>query len=277
MDTEVLEATIDAANEVLGSMWINPTAVTAGIRDMLTHRVADTVATRTGCDDPVGVVRSASYPVTLVLGGGWKLDEAEDWLVSSASEHLSAAEYLAPECELSWQRTGSVEQTALDALCSSQGTNLEDVVNLKRGTFAQSLAEELRYAFLTPRSRLCVLATMDWETLLDCTMCSCYPELAQQAARPLVRVDPEESPVVGLFDPIDGRSSGMRVRLERPLEIPPGAVEAAMVERASGDPIWGDKYGMRCLTPGCTLDGRVADLFGARALRCESDAMGIRR
>ena len=277
MDTEVLEVAIDAANEVLGSMWINPTAVTAGTRDMLTHRVADTVATRTGCDDPVGVVKLASYPVTLVLGGGWKLDETEDWLVSSASEHLSAAEYLAPECELSWQRTGSVEQTALDALCSSQGTNLEDVVNLKRGTFAQSLAEELRYAFLAPRSRLCVLATMDWETLLDSTMCSCYPELAQQAARPLVRVDPEESPVVGLFDPIDGRSSGMRVRLERPLEIPPGAVEAAMVERASGDPIWGDKYGMRCLTPGCTLDGRVADLFGARALRCESDAMGIRR
>lgn len=271
MDTEVLEATIDAANEVLGGLWINPTVVTAGTRDMLTHQVAASVATQTGCDDPAGVVRSASYPVTLVLGGGWKLDKAEDWLVSSASEHLAF------ECDFPWQRTGSVEQTALDALCSSQGTNLEDVVNLKAGTFAQSLAEELRYAFLAPRNRLCVLATMDWETLLDCTMRSCYPELAQQAARPIVRVDPDESPVVGLFDPIEGRSSGMRVRLERPLEILPGAVEAAMVERASGEPIWGDKYGMRCLTPGCTLDGRIADLFGARALRCESDAMGIRR
>lgn len=184
MDTEVLEATIDAANEVLGSMWINPTAVTAGTRDMLTHRVAATVAKRTGCDDPVGVVRSASYPVTLVLGGGWKLDEAEDWLVSSASEHLSAAEYLAPECDLSWQRTGSVEQTVLDALCSSQGTNLEDVVNLKAGIFAQSLAEELRYAFLAPRSRLCVLATMDWETLLDCTMCSCSATRSSRSRPP---------------------------------------------------------------------------------------------
>lgn len=69
MDTEVLEATIDAANEVLGGLWINPTVVTAGTRDMLTHQVAASVATRTGCDDPAGVVRSASYPVTLVLGG----------------------------------------------------------------------------------------------------------------------------------------------------------------------------------------------------------------
>lgn len=150
-------------------------------------------------------------------------------------------------------------------------------MNQQRGTFAQSLAEELRYAYLAPRSRLCVLATMDWETLLDCTMCSCYPELAQQAARPVVRVDPDESPVVGLFDPMDGRCSRMQVRIERPLEVLPGAIEAAMVERADGAATWGDETGMRWLTPGCTLDGRVADLFGARALRCENDAMGIRR
>lgn len=277
MDTEVLEAAIDAANEVLGDMWLNPTGVTAGSRDLLTNRVTAAVSARARCVDPAGVVRSASYPVTLVLGGAGDLDEAEDWLVSSASEHLSAAEYLAPECDLSWQRTGSLRQTALDALCSSQGTSLEEVVNQQRGTFAQSLAEELRYAYLAPRSRLCVLATMDWETLLDCTMCSCYPDLAQQAARPVVRVDPDESPVVGLFDPMDGRCSRMQVRIERPLEVLPGAIEAAMVERADGAATWGDETGMRWLTPGCTLDGRIADLFGARALRCENDAMGIRR
>ena len=101
MDTEVLEAAIDAANEVLGDMWLNPTVVTAGSRDRLTNRVTAAVSARAGCVDPAGVVRSASYPVTLVLGGTGDLDEAEDWLVSSASEHLSAAEYLAPECDLS--------------------------------------------------------------------------------------------------------------------------------------------------------------------------------
>lgn len=185
-------------------------------------------------------------------GGCWQDMHVEELARSAefrASTLLAATNGCEPESAvldsiLQWQedalpysRPSDIGPSAIDWLCESQGTTLEEVVNDPRGAFAESMREELlESGCCGSRPCVCVMSSMSfgqWVTTTSCTAAA--PEMEGCA------FVADDSCLVGIYDPAVGAGGLMGVRLERPIEVPAPLVRDNMQEPQMGE-TWGSYY-----------------------------------
>lgn len=170
-----------------------------------------------------GIVEGCSYPTTLLLDS--RYDKEQDM---SCSRHVLDA-------TIGWMEAGqgpfdpaalgirgALCRSSIEWLCASQGTTLADVLNGQEGPFAESLGEELGEcgALECGWPHLAVMCDLTADQYFSALAAS----LGNDTAPGLDVCAGEDLGMgshtgIGFYDPVNGASSLMGIKLERDLTI----------------------------------------------------------
>ena len=146
-------------------------------------------------------------------------------------------EYEPSEDHKPFTRPADTPESIFDKLCASQGTTLEKVINDPVTPFECSFREDI---FNTPQNRiigLAVLATLPLDAFVDASLSMICRGEGENAGTFTAKQGTYE-PILGIYDPIEGRSGTMGIALDRDFEIDPHDITYAMEESISTSGEW---------------------------------------
>lgn len=195
--------------------------------------------------DADGLARSATFQASTMLSSGEGneiavLDSVLQW--QEDSYEWRGGRLVMADGALPYSRPADVGPSAIDWLCESQGTTLEQVMNEPKGAFAESMRDELvESGCCGSWPCVCVMSSMTFEQWATTTAC----------AESTTRLDgcafvADESRLVGIYDLVAGAGGLMGVTLERPIEVP-----AALVRDNIQEPERGGKWRHFWTPQGC--------------------------
>lgn len=129
--------------------------------------------------------------------------------------------------------------SAVEELCASQGTSLEDVVNGRcGGRFAKSLRDEILEGSpaLDGWPAVCLLATVPFRDAVSLSLCSRTFSQDDGSPRPALDLwvpTGDYEPSIGIYDAANGCGGMFEVALDRPFEVLPENVCYSMPREVS--------------------------------------------